>query len=314
MLTRKWPDTEDDLAIREKDGASLVIRHVSKAYRTGGQRVEALTDVSLTIPPGIFGLLGPNGAGKSTLMTILATLQVPDGGTIRLGDIDALADPQAMRTALGYLPQDFGVYPGVSGRRMLHYLARLKGIDDRAVRTRVVCQLLELVNLDRDQDRAADTYSGGMRQRLGVAQALLGSPALLIVDEPTAGLDPAERNRLHGILAEVSARTAILLSTHIVEDIANLCGRVAILDQGRMLAEDEPDHLTAALTGRLWQALLDKTDVARWQRAGKMVSVRMRRGRHLLVLESVECPGEPFELKPPDLEDVYFLAVPQSIG
>jgi ABC-2 type transport system ATP-binding protein len=290
----------------------LVIRGLAKTFRRRGHTVKALDGVDLHVPPGIFGLLGPNGAGKSTLMSIVATLQSPDRGSVHLGELDALADPAGMRAKLGFLPQDFGVYPGASAAELLDYLARLKGISNARTRRDHVAGLLALVNLERDKGRAVDTYSGGMRQRFGVAQALLGDPALLIVDEPTAGLDPAERNRLHRILAEIGRNTAIILSTHIVEDVANLCRNVAVLYEGRIKAEGSPGALTQPLEGRLWQALLDFDELDRWAGVGRQVSIRTRAGRHLLVLEAPVCPGEPFSPKMPDLEDVYFLTVPQG--
>jgi len=294
--------------------AELIIQNVSKRYRQRGGDVQALADISLTVPTGIFGLLGPNGAGKSTLMTILATLQEPDDGSIRLGSVDARAEPQKMRAELGYLPQEFGVYPGVSAEVLLDYLARLKGLSDRKARHEQVGQLLELVNLERDKDRAVDTYSGGMRQRFGVAQALLGRPALLIVDEPTAGLDPAERNRFHRILAEIGRHTAVLLSTHIVEDVANLCQGLAILHKGRLQTVGAPADLLSELQGTLWQASFDPDEAERVAGTHRVISTRMRAGQILTVIRSVASPGAPFVPKTPDLEDVYFLTIPQGEG
>jgi len=294
--------------------AELQVHNLSKHFRHKGGEVQALADVSLTVPPGIFGLLGPNGAGKSTLMTILATLQTPDSGTVYLGTIDALAAPQQMRAELGYLPQEFGVYPGVSAERLLDYMAELKGIADRDRRREQVGRLLELVNLDRDKARAVDTYSGGMRQRFGIAQALLGGPSLLIVDEPTAGLDPAERNRFHGILAEIGRQTTILLSTHIVEDVANLCQGVAILYKGRIRAQGTPQALLAEVEGTLWQGVFDSPQSVPAGEGYRQVSTRMRGGRILAVIQGTPPPGAAFTPKPPDLEDVYFLTVPQDEG
>ncbi|WP_260432255.1 ABC transporter ATP-binding protein, partial [Zymomonas mobilis] len=235
----------------------LRLSGVSKIY-PGKNPVHALNNVSLNVPSGIFGLLGPNGAGKSTLMSIIATLQRPDRGSIHLGEIDALASPREMRAKLGYLPQDFGTYPGASAEELLHYFARLKGISNAVEREHQIGTLLEMVNLDAAKNRPVSDYSGGMRQRFGVAQALLGHPKLLIVDEPTAGLDPAERNRFNQILANIGENTAIILSTHIIEDVSNLCRRIAVINQGRIMAEGDPEKLTASLSGQLWQALVDR--------------------------------------------------------
>lgn len=289
--------------------SELRICQLTKTYHAGA--VLALSEVELAVPPGVFGLLGPNGAGKSTLMNILATLQRPDRGSVHLGALDALRNPLAMRSKLGYLPQDFGVYPGVSADALMDYFARLKGIADPDARRNQIGALLELVNLEGVKHRAVDTYSGGMRQRFGVAQALLGRPELLIVDEPTAGLDPAERNRLHRVLAQIGERTAIILSTHIVEDVANLCHRLAILQGGRVRLEGRPDSLVERLQGTLWQAVVTAAELAT-HRGGRIVSTRMQRGHHWLVVEASERPGERFQPKVPDLEDLYFLTVPQG--
>jgi len=292
----------------------LSIHNLTKTYRSQGQEVHALAGVDLTIPSGLFGLLGPNGAGKSTFMNTLATLQRPDRGAIHLDGLDVLADPSALRARLGYLPQDFGVYPGLSAVELLDYLARLKGIEDHKHRRRHVSELLSLVNLEAHKSRAVDSYSGGMRQRFGVAQALLGRPDLVIVDEPTAGLDPAERNRLHRILAEIGQRTVVILSTHIVEDVANLCPRMAILDQGHIRLEGSPDDLIQRFSGGLWQALLNANELAEWKTRTEVVSIRMSGGRYLLVVQADSSPGVPFREKVPDLEDVYFATVPQEEG
>jgi ABC-2 type transport system ATP-binding protein len=290
----------------------LVIQNLSKTYRSRGQMVHALAGIGLTIHSGLFGLLGPNGAGKSTFMNTLATLQRPDRGTIHLDGLDILADPSGLRARLGYLPQDFGVYPGLSAEELLDYLARLKGIEDPKERRRHVSELLSLVNLEAHKTRAVDSYSGGMRQRFGVAQALLGKPDLIIVDEPTAGLDPAERNRLHRILAEIGERTVVILSTHIVEDVANLCPRMAILDRGHIRVEGRPDQLVQELSGRLWQALLSANELAEWRTRTTVVSIRMSGGKYLLIVQADTSPGMPFREKVADLEDVYFVTVPQG--
>lgn len=287
----------------------LHIRQLSKTYRAGA--IHALRDVELMVPPGIFGLLGPNGAGKSTLMKIIATLQRPDTGSMRLGAVDGLQDPLAMRARLGYLPQDFGVYPGLSATALMDYFARLKGIIDPALRRHQIDALLEKVNLEAVKHRAVDTYSGGMRQRFGVAQALLGRPELMIVDEPTAGLDPVERNRLHRVLVDIGRHTAIIMSTHIVEDVANLCQRMAILQGGEIRLEGDPEQLVEGLAGQLWQAALSADEARAWQ-GGKVVSTCLRRGGLMLVVQASERPDERFVPKRPDLEDLYFLTVPQA--
>jgi ABC-2 type transport system ATP-binding protein len=290
----------------------LSIRDLSKTYKSRGQTVHALKGINLTISSGLFGLLGPNGAGKSTFMNTLATLQRPDGGSIHLDSLDVLSRSADLRTRLGYLPQDFGVYPGLSAVELLDYLARLKGIEDHKERRRHISELLALVNLEAHKNRAVDTYSGGMRQRFGVAQALLGSPDLVIVDEPTAGLDPAERNRLHRMLAEIGERTIVILSTHIVEDVSNLCPRMAILDGGQIRLQGGPGRLVQDLSGTLWQALLSAKELAEWRTRAKVVSTRMSAGKHLLVVQATSSPGPIFREKTPDLEDVYFITVPQG--
>lgn len=290
----------------------LAIRNLSKTYTSRGQTVHALAGITLTIPSGLFGLLGPNGAGKSTFMNTLAALQRPDEGTIHLDTLDVLANSADLRARLGYLPQDFGVYPGLSAVELLDYLARLKGIEDHKERRRHISELLSLVNLEAHKNRSVDTYSGGMRQRFGVAHALLGNPDLVIVDEPTAGLDPAERNRLHRMLAEIGERTIAILSTHIVEDVSNLCPRMAILDRGQIRLQGQPDELVQRLSGTLWQALLTTPDLAEWRTRTKVVSTRMSAGKYLLVVQSESSPGPIFREKTPDLEDVYFITVPQG--
>ena len=290
----------------------LKIHGLTKTYRSRGQEVQALAGIDLTISSGLFGLLGPNGAGKSTFMNTLATLQRPDIGSIHLDDLDVLADSAVLRARLGYLPQDFGVYPGLSAVELLDYLARLKGVEDSKERRRHISELLSLVNLEAHKNRAVDTYSGGMRQRFGVAQALLGRPDLVIVDEPTAGLDPAERNRLHRMLAEIGERTIVILSTHIVEDVSNLCPKMAILDRGHIRLQGRPEQLVENLSGSLWQALLSSNELAVWRTRTKLVSTRMSGGKHLLVVQSETSPGAPFREKTPDLEDVYFITVPQG--
>ncbi|MEM8930521.1 MAG: ABC transporter ATP-binding protein [Acidobacteriota bacterium] len=231
--------------------------HVSALTKTYANGVRALDGVDLDVQPGLYGLLGPNGAGKSTLMRTLATLQRPDAGSITLDGVDVLADPDHLRQRLGYLPQMIGSYPGVSGRELLERFAWLKGRVDRRDRRYEAASLLERVNLGEAGDRSVATYSGGMLQRFGIAVALIGSPRLLIVDEPTAGLDPAERNRFHRVLAEIGSEAVVLLSTHIVEDVENLCKRLSIMHLGRIVAEGTPAQLKQALDGRIWEAELE---------------------------------------------------------
>ena len=281
----------------------LSIRGVSKTYPGG---VRALDDVSLEIPTGMFGLLGPNGAGKSTLMRTIATLQQPDAGTIRFDGIDALRDPDGIRRILGYLPQDFGVYPRVSAQAMLEHLAILKGITDRRERRARVAALLEQTNLHAVRKKPLGSFSGGMRQRFGIAQALLGDPKLIIVDEPTAGLDPEERIRFHNLLSEIGEDRVVILSTHIVDDVTDLCPRMAILDGGRIVLEGAPVDLIAALEGRVWRKSVDKAEVARYRQSFDVISTHLFAGRTVLHVLSETPPGDGFEPQPPDLEDVYF--------
>ena len=280
----------------------LQIEHLSKTYPNG---VEALKDVSLTIPTGMFGLLGPNGAGKSSLMRTLATLQEPDSGRIALNDIDARRQPDALRRCLGYLPQEFGVYPRVSPEVMLHHLAVLKGIGDRARRNALVERLLVQTNLWDVRKKNLDTFSGGMRQRFGIAQALIGEPALIIVDEPTAGLDPAERRRFHNMLARIGEDVVVILSTHIVDDVSDLCTRMAIMGNGRILVEGEPAALIGKLEGRLWKQLVARDDVPALRERLPIVSTRLVAGRAEIRVVGAERPDslDPAE---PTLEDVYF--------
>ena len=281
----------------------LRIAHLSKTYGNG---VRALDDVSLTIPQGMYGLLGPNGAGKSTLMRILATLQQPDTGSIRLGALDVLREPDSLRQSLGYLPQEFGVYPSVTAESLLDHFAFLKGLVNRGERKDVVEALLRRTNLWEARKRKLGGYSGGMRQRFGVAVALLANPKLLIVDEPTAGLDPAERVRFLNLLSELGENSIVILSTHIVEDVSELCTRMAIIDKGRILLEAEPLQAVAALQGRIWRRLVDKQDLPACERDYAIISTRMLAGRTLVHAISDEAPGNGFEPAEPDLEDVYF--------
>jgi ABC-2 type transport system ATP-binding protein len=285
---------------------TLTISGLSKTYPNG---VHALSDVSLTIPAGMFGLLGPNGAGKSTLMRTLATLQDADAGSVAMGDIDVLRDKAAVRRVLGYLPQDFGVYPKVSAEEMLDHLARLKGISVRSVRREVVAALLRQTNLYDVRRKALGSFSGGMRQRFGIAQALLGNPRLVIVDEPTAGLDPEERVRFHNLLAEIGENVIVILSTHIVSDVSDLCGDMAIIDKGRVLLTGQPSDLTRRLEGRVWQKAIARGDLGATKSLYPVISTRLAAGRTLVHVVADAFPGEGFACVAPTLEDVYFAAI-----
>lgn len=289
----------------------LKIEGVSKRYPNG---VQALNDVSLTIPAGMYGLLGPNGAGKSTLMRILATLQEPDAGRIRLGDIDVVKEKDAVRRTLGYLPQEFGVYPRVSAEALLDHFALLKGVADRRARRDVVEALLRQTNLWDVRRQTLGGYSGGMRQRFGVAVALLGNPRLLIVDEPTAGLDPAERVRFLNLLSELGENSAVILSTHIVEDVSELCTRMAIIDRGEILLEAEPLAAIERMRGRIWRSVIDKHVLPAVEREHAVISTRLLAGRTVMRVHAETAPGAGFEPVEPGLEDVYFTAMAGPVG
>jgi ABC-2 type transport system ATP-binding protein len=284
----------------------LQIENLSKTYPNG---TRALDDVSLAIAPGMFGLLGPNGAGKSTLMRILATLQEPDSGRVQLGDLDVLREKEAVRRTLGYLPQEFGVYPKVSAEDLLDHFAVLKGITDREERRRLVDSLLEQTNLQRDRAKLLGGFSGGMRQRFGIAVALLGNPRLIIVDEPTAGLDPEERVRFLNLLAELGQNSIVILSTHIVDDVSELCSRVAIIDRGRIRLEDDPQAAVARLHGRIWRRVLSRDELPRHQEQFAVLSTKLLGGRTVVRVLADDAPEAGYELVEPGLEDVYFAAM-----
>jgi ABC-type multidrug transport system ATPase subunit len=281
----------------------LSIRDLTHVYPNG---TRALDSVTLDIPAGMFGLLGPNGAGKSSLMRCLATLQVPTSGHIQFGAIDVLKQPEALRATLGYLPQDFGVYPRVSAADMLEHLAVLKGVAGKGERRDTVDALLRQVNLWDVRKKAIAGFSGGMRQRFGIAQALIGNPQLIIVDEPTAGLDPEERNRFNNLLSEIGESVAVILSTHIVDDVTDLCPRMAILVGGRIVQTGTPGELIAALQGRIWQASIAKheLDAAKAQQA--VIATRLRAGRTVIRVLADASPGVGFAAVEAGLEDVYF--------
>lgn len=288
----------------------LVLKDLTKTYPSG---VQALKGISLEIQPGMFGLLGPNGAGKTTLMKILATLLEPDSGTAAMDHLDLINSKALTRKKLGYLPQDFGLYPTLTAAQMLNYFAQLKGVTDRKERRSLVDALLEKVNLTSDRNRRLGGFSGGMRQRVGIAQALIGNPELLIVDEPTAGLDPEERARLHNLLAE-SARenTVVLLSTHIVSDVSNLCSHFAVIRSGRIVTATSPESALAELEGRIWEATLPREQVADLKTSGKVISTQMAGGRtRVRLLSKNGKPAEPFIPVTATLEDHYFITVNQ---
>ncbi|EJF09731.1 ABC transporter ATP-binding protein [Pontibacter sp. BAB1700] len=287
----------------ENQQISLSIRNISKTYANG---VKALDNVSLHIPPGMYGLLGPNGAGKSTLMRTLATLQDPDEGSIQLGEIDVLRQKEEVRQTLGYLPQEFGVYPKVNAEDLLDYFAVLKGITSRAARKEVVERLLRQTNLWDKRRQKLGGYSGGMKQRFGVAVALLGNPKLLIVDEPTAGLDPAERVRFLNLLSELGENSVVILSTHIVEDVSELCTNMAIINKGKILLEAEPMQAVDALKERIWRKLVSKNELHALGEEHQVISAKLFSGRTIVHIYSEESPGNGYELVEPDLEDVYF--------
>ena len=284
----------------------LRIEHLSKTYPGG---VRAVDDVSLSIPRGMFGLLGPNGAGKSTLMRILATLQEADTGTATLDDIDVLNDKPAVRATLGYLPQEFGLYPKVTAAEMLDHFAVLKGVTDRSERQALVGALLEQTNLSGAAQRSLGTFSGGMRQRFGIAIALIGKPRLIIVDEPTAGLDPAERVRFLNMLSALGETSVVILSTHIVEDVSELCSHMAIIDKGRIKLEAEPMAAIAALDGKIWRRAVDRAELPAYQQNFELLSTKLFGGRTIVRVRADTRPNESFEAAEPTLEDVYFSAM-----
>jgi len=281
----------------------LRIENVSKTYGNG---VHALKDVSLEIPRGMFGLLGPNGAGKSTLMRTIATLQGVDAGSLRFDNLDVLNEKHEVRKILGYLPQEMGTYPGTTAEVLLDHFAVLKGLVHAGERREAVERLLRMTNLHDVRKRKLGTFSGGMRRRFGIAQALLGDPELIIVDEPTAGLDPEERIRFHNLLCEIGESAVVILSTHIVEDVRELCSRMAILSKGRGLLHGEPAALVARLQGRVWRKVVDRSEVARMLESMSVLFTRLAAGRTVVHVLDERAPGAGFEPAEPDLEHVYF--------
>ncbi len=281
----------------------LRISNLSKTYPNG---VQALKDVSLDIANGMFGLLGPNGAGKSTLMRTIATLQDADTGSIMFGGIDVSKQKQELRKVLGYLPQEFGVYPKVSAEEMLHYIARLKGIANDKERKDLVKALLEQVNLYNHRSKALGGYSGGMKQRFGIAQALIGNPKLIIVDEPTAGLDPAERLRFNNLLSEIGENIIVILSTHIVDDVSELCNDMAIISGGKVVQRGNPEALVQGLEHKIWSKRVKKDEVASYQSRYKMVLAKLSGGLMMVYINSDMDPGDGFRQEKTTLEDIYF--------
>lgn len=281
----------------------LVISNLNKTYANG---VHALKDVNLTINQGMFGLLGPNGAGKSSLMRTIATLQEPDNGSITLGDIDVLKQKDDVRKTLGYLPQEFGVYPKVDAYTLLNHLAVLKGITNSSERKAVVEALLQKTNLWDARKKNLGGYSGGMKQRFGIAQALLANPKLIIVDEPTAGLDPAERNRFLNLLSELGENTVVILSTHIVEDVKELCSDMAIFNKGEILFKGSPDEALSQITGKIWQKRINKAELSDYKQNFKVISEKLIGGNPIIHVLSDTNPDGTFTAVAGDLEDVYF--------
>ena len=290
---------------------TLVIDGLTKTYANG---VRALQNVSLSIPPGMFGLIGPNGAGKSTLMRTIATLQQPDSGSIRFGDIDVLTQPDRLREVLGYLPQEFGLYPNMSAESILDHFAVLKGVVQSGERRELVQALLQQVNLYEDRKKSVGGFSGGMKQRLGCAIALTGNPKLLIVDEPTAGLDPTERNRFLNLLAAISDDVVVVLSTHIVEDVHELCTQMAIIDKGEVILQGTPRGILDEVRGRMWRKTVPRGEADACRARYQVISASLLAGKTVLHVYAESDPGDGFESVAPDLKDVYFHRLAEAAG
>lgn len=288
----------------------LKINNLNKRYSNG---VHALNNVSLTINKGMFGLLGPNGAGKSSLMRTLATLQDADSGSAMLGEIDVLKDKEAVRKVLGYLPQEFGVYPRTSATDLLDYLAVLKGFNHTGERKEMVQQLLEKVNLYEHRKKSVSSYSGGMRQRFGIAQCLIGDPKLIIVDEPTAGLDPGERNRFYNILSEIGENIIVILSTHIVQDVRELCTQMAIMDKGKLLFSGNTDEALRQIKGKVWEKTVNKMELPKYQSDYKVISDKLVGGKPLIHVFAENNPDNGFHLAEENLEDVFFAKINELV-
>jgi ABC-2 type transport system ATP-binding protein len=288
----------------------LIIKNLSKTYPNG---VKALNDISLHIHQGMFGLLGPNGAGKSTLMRTIATLQDADSGSVFLDELDVLHDKQGLREKLGYLPQDFGLYPRITAEVMLDHIAQMKGVINKSERKDLVNSLLNKVNLYKDRKKALGTFSGGMRQRFGIAQALAGNPSLIIVDEPTAGLDPSERNRFYNLLSELGENTIVILSTHIVEDVSTLCSQMAIICLGEVLMQGKPSDGISELEGQIYQKSIAKEDLSQYKGQFDVISTQLKEGKLSLRIKSETEPGSGFVPAVTNLEDVYFSYISQKV-
>lgn len=289
--------------------ASLKITNLNKTYPNG---VKALDDVSLEIGNGMFGLLGPNGAGKSSLMRTIATLQEADSGRIFLDDLDVIKEPKELRKVLGYLPQEFGVYPRITASQLLDHMAILKGVSNVKERKQLVKYLLDKVNLYRQRDKSVKSFSGGMKQRVGIAQALIGEPKLIIVDEPTAGLDPGERNRFHNLLAEVGEEVVVILSTHIVDDVKELCTDMAIMNEGQIVYKGSPFSVLEDLKGMVWEKAIERSELEAHQAEFNIISNKMVAGKPIIHVLGESNPGEGFTEVPPSLEDVFFAKIQQT--
>ena len=287
----------------------LTLHNLTHIYPNG---TRALDVVTLSIPRGMYGLLGPNGAGKSTLMRTIATLQTPTQGTVRFADIDVIAEPEKLRRTLGYLPQDFGVYPRVSAYDMLDHMAVLKGVASSADRKLTVETLLQQTNLWSVRKKTLASFSGGMRQRFGIAQALIGNPQLIIVDEPTAGLDPEERNRFLNLLAEIGEQVVVILSTHIVEDVSDLCQRMAVMAAGRVQLEGSPQDLIQSMQGRVWRKTIDRGELARYRERYEILSTRLSAGRTVVHVLADTDPGDGFSPVDATMQDVYFSTLAET--
>ncbi|MEM9823390.1 MAG: ABC transporter ATP-binding protein [Bacteroidota bacterium] len=284
----------------------LQITNLSKTYANG---VKALDAIDLSIPTGMYGLLGPNGAGKSTLMRTIATLQEADSGSIQLGTIDVFTQKHELRKVLGYLPQEFGVYPRVSAYDLLNHMAVLKGVSQKVERKQLVEALLERVNLQDHRKKAVSGFSGGMRQRFGIAQALIGQPKLIIVDEPTAGLDPGERNRFYNLLSEIGENVIVILSTHIVEDVRELCSNMAIINQGQLLYSGTPSAATSVLEGKVWEKAMSKEALEQLRTEHQVISTKLVSGQPLVHVYAEAAPDRGFSVVHPNLEDVFFTQI-----
>lgn len=289
----------------------LIIKDLTKVYPNG---VKPLNNINLTIDKGLFGLLGPNGAGKSSLMRTIAALQDPDSGSIKLGEIDIVKDKTEIRKVLGYLPQDFGFYPKVSAVDLLNHFAVLKGISNKAERKELVAALLQQTNLYEAKNRYVSDYSGGMRQRFGIAQALIGNPKLVIVDEPTAGLDPMERNRFQNLLSEIATNTIVILSTHIVDDVKNLCKKMVIMNQGTILYEGSPKDAVDTVRGKVWQKEIEQHSLGAYRAKYNVIATSMVKGAMEMRIFSEVAPGEGFIPTEVGLEDVYFSTIVNNLS